>query len=159
MGIFTDRFKSNEPFETTPRTTSTQNGTSYMPDEDDIALFEACNKVRTDAGLSPLKLDNRICELAEIRCNEQFVLTGHTRPHGNKRFHTVFLENNVPYRSVGENIVIIRSGDYSEKHAVEIWLNSPSHKESLLDTDWEYTGVCVLFSEEGYYYAVQLFAY
>lgn len=160
-GMFTDNLKSEDPVEetTAPETTTFQEATAYAPDENDIALFEECNRARTANGLSPLELDNRICELAKIRCSEQFVMTGHTRPHQNKGFHTVFLENNLTYRTVGENIVLIRSGGCYEKKAVELWMNSPSHRENLLDAEWKYTGICVLFSEEGWYYAVQLFAY
>ncbi|MBR2869018.1 MAG: hypothetical protein IKB88_08190, partial [Clostridia bacterium] len=83
---------------------------------------------------------------------------GHTRPNGEK-FYTAFYEHGLRYKSYGENIVIVRSVTLSqEEKALDLWLDSASHRKNLLNPKWRYSGISVLISEEGYYYAVQLFA-
>ena len=123
-----------------------------------IRLYELCNKARVDAGLNPLKLDERISSVARTRCQEQLLLLGHTRPNS-ERFYTAFYDQGWRFSSYGENIVVIRIKVQSyEQKALELWMNSESHRENLLNPKWTLTGLAVIVSEEGYYYAVQLFA-
>lgn len=152
-------FQNPEESTTAVSETTTQDET-YEPDDAAIKLFELCNQARVDAGVEPLLLDKNICKVAYTRCNEQIssLIKGHTRPNGEK-FYTAFYEHGLRYKSYGENIVIIRSTTQSqEKKALELWMNSDSHRENLLNPKWRYSGISVLISEEGYYYAVQLFA-
>lgn len=152
-------FQNPEESTTAVSETTTQNET-YEPDDAAIKLFELCNQARVDAGVEPLLLDKNICKVAYTRCNEQIssLIKGHTRPNGEK-FYTAFYEHGFRYKSYGENIVIVRSvTQLQDKKALELWMNSDSHRENLLNPKWRYSGISVLISEEGYYYAVQLFA-
>lgn len=161
LGSLKDAVKNfqNPEESTTAVTETTSQNEVFKMDEASERLFELCNQARVDKGLSPLVLDKNICRVAYTRCNEQlFSLLGHTRPNGEK-FYTAFYEHGLRYKSYGENIVIIRSTTQSqEKKALELWMNSDSHRENLLNPKWRYSGISVLISEEGYYYAVQLFA-
>lgn len=160
LGSLKDAVKNfQNPEETTTAVTETTSQNEvFKMDEASERLFELCNQARVDKGLSPLVLDKNICKVANTRCNEQFSLLGHARPNGEK-FYTAFYEHGLRFSSYGENIVIIRNSVESfEQRALDLWLNSDSHRENLLNPKWKYGGISVLISEEGYYYAVQLFA-
>ena len=125
----------------------------YVPNEEDIKLFNAVNEARK---ASPLQLDLEMCKLAYIRAQEQAVSKGHTRPDGT-RFITVFTENNYKCNKAGENICIIAdSSTCSPQKVTELWLNSQSHKDVLLREYWQKTGISVFFNN-GKVYCVQLF--
>jgi len=126
--------------------------------KDAVELFELCNRAREDAGLDKLVYSNEISQLAYIRACEQLSSPGHLRPVSSSRFYTVFEENGMVYDAYGENIVIIRSQKtFSPSHALNLWLSSEPHKKILLG-EWTYSGICVLESDEEYFYTVQLFA-
>ena len=61
--------------------------------------------------------------------------------------------NNVYYSVAGENL----AGNISSKKAVQAWINSPAHKDNILEEDFEYTGICVVDSEVYGKVFVQLF--
>ena len=130
---------------------------AYLPDKDELELFKLCNQAREDVGLDKLIHSSEISQLAYIRACEQLTAQGHLRPDSS-RFYTVFEENGMDYDAYGENIVIIRSQKtFSPSYALSLWLSSETHKKILLG-EWTYSGICVLESDEGYFYAVQLFA-
>lgn len=125
--------------------------------KDAVELFEFCNRARENVGLDKLVYSSEISQLAYIRACEQLTAQGHLRPDSS-RFYTVFEENGMVYDAYGENIVIIRSQkNFSPSYALSLWLSSETHKKILLGK-WTYSGICVLESDEGYFYAVQLFA-
>jgi uncharacterized protein YkwD len=125
--------------------------------KDAVELFQLCNRAREDAGLDKLVHSCEISQLTYIRACEQLSAQGHLRPDSS-RFYTVFEENGMVYDAYGENIVIIRSQkNFSPSYALSLWLSSETHKKILLGK-WTYSGICVLESDEGYFYAVQLFA-
>ena len=130
---------------------------SNVHSKDAVELLELCNRAREDVGLDKLVYSSEISQLAYIRACEQLTAQGHLRPDSS-RFYTVFEENGMVYDAYGENIVIIRSQkNFSPSYALSLWLSSETHKKILLGK-WTYSGICVLESDEGYFYAVQLFA-
>ena len=133
---------------------------SKEPSRKEKELFDAINREREKAGLQKLALDKKISYFAEIRAYEQYNenFHGHIRPSGN-RFSTIFLEYGYSDCShVGEVIAIIKTG-YSVEKTVELFLNSPSHKEIILKSDWEKSGLAINTDGQGIYYVVMLFAY
>ena len=106
-GFFGNVFaKPEEPVSSTAQSSVTD--LVYVPNEEDIKLFNAVNEAREASGKmqEPLQLDLELCKLAYIRAQEQAVSKGHTRPNGT-RFITVFTENNYKCNKAGENICII----------------------------------------------------
>lgn len=130
---------------------------SKEPSRKEKELFDAINRERERAGVDKVVYRSEISQLAYIRAREQRTVQGHLRPDSS-RFYTVFEENGLVYDAYGENIVIIRSQKtFSPSYALSLWLSSEPHKKILLG-EWSYSGICVLESDEGYFYAVQLFA-
>lgn len=174
MGIFTDRFKSNEPFETTTVITILKNNSeetnflektaaqkklseytnNYYPDANTVALFEMINNYRIANGLNKLVLDEDLSRLAYVRACEQ-ECKGHIRPDGT-RFFTIFGEYDVYYKTVGENIAISSTNDI--ERIFNGWKDSESHNANMLE-NWKYTGICIIkIPETERYCALQLFA-
>jgi len=83
----------------------------------------------------------------------RFWRRGHVRPDGS-RFYTVFIENNVHYDAVGENIAICSVFDTDI--IVNGWINSELHYKNIID-DWTRGGMAVV-EIDGMMYCVQLFA-
>ena len=46
------------------------------------------------------------------------------------------------YKVAGENL----AGNETGPKAVNAWMNSQAHKSNILDSDYEYTGICVVES-------------
>ena len=59
-------------------------------------MLEQINAARKKAGVSELKLDDKMCEAAQIRADECLEQYDHTRPDGSK-FTTVFEEVGIKY--------------------------------------------------------------
>lgn len=153
-GFFGNIFaKPKEPYISTTQPSVTE---YYVPNEEDIKLFNAVNEAREASGKEPLRLDPELCRLSYIRAQEQLFEKGHTRPDGT-RFITVFTENNYKCNKAGENICIIGdSSTYSPQKVTELWLNSQSHKDIMIREYWQKTGISVFFNN-GKVYCVQLF--
>ncbi len=153
-GFFGNIFaKPKEPYISTTQPSVTE---YYIPNGEDVKLFNAVNEAREASGKmqEPLQLDLELCKLAYIRAQEQAVSKGHTRPDGT-RFITVFNEYNYKCKRAGENICIIGdSSTYSPQKVTELWLNSQSHKSNMLNDKWIKTGTAVINNK----YCVQLFA-
>ena len=61
------------------------------------------------------------------------------------------------WRAIGENIAFNRGYDDPVRIAVEKWLESPSHKQNMLNKDWIESGLGVAISADGSYYFTQVF--
>lgn len=122
--------------------------------QDELNIHNALNEVRKDAGVPLLVFDDELCKLARIRAEEQLESKGHVRPDGT-RFYTIFLDHDVHYQSVGENICI--TPQYDVERVVNGWYDSESHRENMIDAKWEKTGIGIFKTDEKTY-IVQLFA-
>lgn len=109
--------------------------TAYMTIESSGYMAEETSA----AGVSPLILDDSLCNAASMRSLEMDYAQNmsHTRPDG-RSFYTVFKEFNISYRYSGENIAW---GYTSPKSVVEAWKNSPSHYENMISSKFTKLGV------------------
>ena len=61
------------------------------------------------------------------------------------------------WRAIGENIAYERGfGDPVEK-AVQLWLDSPSHRDNMMDAYWHESAIGVAITSDGSYYFTQVF--
>lgn len=122
-------------------------------------ILKLVNEERAKAGLGLLELkyrediqicaDTRATELTESPSIDEI---SHTRPNGTEYF-TVFTDNGITYKVVGENIA---AGQSSAQSVMEFWMNSDGHKNNILSED--FTGIAVGVAEkDGVLYWVQLF--
>lgn len=131
------------------------------PDRQDI--IDRTNAARRKAGRQELEVHELLMQAAQNRATElaEATLYAHIRPDGSK-FSTV---TDCPY--VGENIHRISQpylkyyGRELAETAVSGWLESPVHRENLLNEESAYVGVGIAKGKndngESAWYCVQLF--
>ena len=111
--------------------------------------------VRSDAGLTQLGRIALLTDVALLRAREirepnQF---SHTRPDG-REFFTAFTDIGLERRFAGENLA---EGHTSPAEVVQAWMNSPGHRENILNDDFGNLGVGITISNNGTIYWVQMF--
>lgn len=118
-------------------------------------VIELVNIERAKEGLKPLKKDDTLTGLSDIRAKETVTLFEHKRPNGTK-WSTILKENNVSYTNAGENIA---SGYSTPEDVVNAWMNSEGHRASIMSKTYEKIGVsCYIDNNSKYkYYWDQLF--
>ena len=110
---------------------------------------------RNTPPLKPLKKDDTLNGLSDIRAKETVTLFDHKRPNGTK-WSTILKENNVFYTNAAENIA---SGYSTPEDVVNAWMNSEGHRASIMSVTYEKIGVsCYIDNNSEYkYYWDQLF--
>ncbi len=96
------------------------------------------NVERQKENLKPLKLSRDLNHYAQIRAKEITKKFSHTRPSG----YSCFTVIPKPYRMVGENIA---AGQKSSREVVTAWMNSPSHRENIMNPKFRELGVGYLY--------------
>lgn len=124
-------------------------GTSQFAKE----VVELVNAERAAEGLSPLTIDPDLTAAAEIRAQEILGTFSHTRPNGSSCF-TALDQVGASYRRAGENIAL---GQTTAKQVVEDWMNSPGHRENIMNSAYSRIGVATAAANRGYGWA-QFFA-
>ena len=113
------------------------------------------NEFRVENGKKPLKQTRELVKASMVRGKEISVVYSHRRPNGKMCY-------SVSSKMRGENI----TGGYDvncAKTALEDFINSPPHKENMLDSDYKTVGITVFAISEpdyptGYaYYVAQDF--
>ena len=104
-----------------------------MPAASDLRLVaeevvRLVNAERTSRGLSPLAMDDRAMQAAQVRAEEVSIAFDHLRPDGRRCF-TALSDAGITYRAAGENIAL---GQTTAQRVVADWMNSPGHRENLL---------------------------
>jgi uncharacterized protein YkwD len=136
---------------------------------DDLPLFEdltelerltieRVNEVRAEHGLGPLTEMASLTPVARGHSEEMARLGyfSHESPTGTKSRERVKAAG-IKFRALGENILQIRGPDDPAGEAVELWMESPSHRKAILDPRYSRTGVGVAVDDDGMIFFTQLF--
>lgn len=116
-------------------------------------MVELVNAERAKEGLSPLSIDINVQEAAMVRAKECEQLFSHTRPDGSS-FATALKEQNVSYKSAGENIAW---GQQSPEEVMNAWMNSSGHRANIMNPNFTTIGVGYYENAKGTDYWCQLF--
>ena len=124
-----------------------------LSDEEQNTL-DLINEYRVQNGLNELKPFSDLQDVARLKAedlvnNEYF---SHTSAVLGTPFE-MLKDNEVTYKIAGENL----AGSTTPEKAVEAWINSPSHRENILEERFEYTGIYVIDSPVYGSIFVQLF--
>lgn len=133
--IYSQNSNQNNSSSNTNQTTTT----SLTSDE--LEVFNLINQKRTAAGLSKLKIDDEVQNVARIKAKD--MVDNNYFSHNSPTYGTPFnmLKSfKVSYKTAGENI----AGNSSNSKAVEAWMNSEGHKANILNSNYNYTGVGVV---------------
>ncbi len=136
-----------------------------LPDKDDAItedtevspyiaeVVSLVNAERAKEGLAPLTINVQVQAAAQIRAMECEQSFSHTRPNGTS-FSTALKEQNVSYRSAGENIAW---GQRSPKEVMNAWMNSEGHRANIMNPNYTSIGVGYYQNANGTNYWCQLF--
>lgn len=122
-------------------------------------VLELVNEERAKEGVPALVLDKTLCEAAQVRSDELLDKLAHERPDG-RDVQTVLDEANWTfgrdYYTFGENIA---AGQATPKEVVEAWMNSPGHRENIMDPGFKKLGIGYTHNSKTMYhhYWAQLF--
>jgi len=124
----------------------------------DLAAFaqevhRLTNIERANAGLTQLEKLPILAEAAVVRANEIIESFSHTRPDGGT-FATALDEKNIPYHIAGENLA---AGQKDPAEVVNAWMDSPDHRDAILESAFANIGIGVTMDGKGRLYWVQLF--
>ena len=111
------------------------------------------NAERAKEGLSPLTIDVKVQAAAQVRAKECEQRFSHTRPDGTS-FSTALKEQNVAYKSAGENIAW---GQSSPQEVMNGWMNSSGHRANIMNPNYTSIGVGYYQNANGTNYWCQLF--
>lgn len=111
-------------------------------------VVDLTNEEREKRGLSPLKADTELSEVAheksrDMSANNYF---SHDSPNYGSPFD-MMKTYGVSYQTAGENIA---RGQQSPEEVVDGWMNSEGHRENILNED--FTNIGVGYVEDGNYW-------
>lgn len=128
--------------------------TSSELTEDEKEVFNLINKQRNNNGLSSLKIDDEVQNVARIKAKD--MVDNNYFSHNSPIYGSPFdmLKSfKVSYKSAAENI----AGNSTNSGAVNAWMNSSGHKANILNSSYNYTGVAVVKSNRYGKIFVQMF--
>ena len=111
------------------------------------------NAERANEGLGALTLDGTVQAAATVRVNECVSSFSHTRPSG-AAFYTALDEQGASYSTAGENIAY---GQTSPQEVVTAWMNSPGHRDNIMNGAFTCIGVGYCTDGSGTAYWCQVF--
>lgn len=146
-----------------PQTTTSGGGTSSSGNTgattsqltaDEQEVFNLINEQRAANGLSVLKIDDELQNVARIKAKD--MVDNNYFSHNSPTYGTPFQmikSFGITYKAAGENI----AGNSSNQGAVTAWMNSEGHRANILSNNYNYTGVAVVSSKTYGKVYVQMF--
>lgn len=129
----------------------------FFADITKTSLVDMANQSREASGLKPLAESTALDKAAEMKAEDmvQNQYFAHTSPEGITPWHW-FSEIGYAYKYAGENLAI---GFIDSKEVYQAWLNSPSHRENLLNPNYKEVGTAILsgYGENNAIVVVQFF--
>ena len=110
---------------------------------DEQEVFDLINAKRVANGLSALKINDELQNVARIKAQDMVNNNyfSHTSPTYGSPFDMI-KSFGISYKTAGENI----AGNSSNSAAVNAWMNSEGHRANILSNNYNYTGVAVVNS-------------
>ena len=105
-------------------------------------VIELTNQKRLESGLEPLELDETLNEVAQKKAGDMFAFDywAHISPSGRDPW-SFFQEAGYKYIYAGENL----ARDFmNSESVVGAWMNSPTHKDNILNSKYKETGLAVV---------------
>jgi uncharacterized protein YkwD len=119
--------------------------------------LELINQYREKKGMGELK---SIPYMQELAREHSLKMAQGARAFGHRgweeRADLIF--ENIEVEMVAENVAFNKGYDDPADKVFDGWIKSPSHKENILNEDFDITGMGVSKSDDGVYYFTQIFA-
>lgn len=118
-------------------------GDNAVLSNEEKEVLNLINEQRKEYGLNELQTYSELQRVAKIKAED--IVNNNYFSHTSPTFGTPFemlKGEGIVYKYAGENL----AGNETGIKAVNAWMNSPTHKENILDADYEYTGISVVDS-------------
>lgn len=105
-------------------------------------VLELTNQKRAEQGLAPLTINSKLNESAQRKAGDMFAFNywAHVSPSGRNPW-SFFQEVGYKYLYAGENL----ARDFMSSEAVvEAWMNSPTHRDNILNGNYKEIGLSVV---------------
>ena len=144
-----------------PKSSGNQSGSTSGSDTttsqltaDEQEVFDLINAKRVVNGLSELKIDDELQNVARIKAQDMVDNNyfSHNSPTYGSPFDMI-KSFRISYKTAGENI----AGNSSNSGAVNAWMNSEGHRANILNSSFNYTGIGVVSSPKYGKIYVQMF--
>ena len=119
-------------------------------------LFEMANQERIDQGLDPLRLSRELTRMA--RSHSQDMASHMEMTHLSvlgKSYLERLVDAGFYFRNIGENVAV--SETFRADFIHQGFMESPEHRENILDPAFEEIGIGVVYSQDKKYYVTQDF--
>jgi uncharacterized protein YkwD len=133
-------------------------GTQEIPPLEELErrLFEAVNKERVSRGLPALRPNPALAELARKQSGEMAAHGFFEHVSAGGRTYTERLvEAGIHFAANAENVA--KSGSFDPDLIHEALMNSPGHREAILDPELDEAGMAIARGTDGAYYVTQDF--
>ncbi len=134
---------------------SASNTTSPSANSFEMQVLNLTNVERTKQGLNPVTWNDKLATAMDNHCKDMIANNyfDHISPSGSTPGDRATAAG---YRwlKIGENIA---KGQTTPKEVVNAWMNSPHHRENILNPDFTELGVAVEYDAQGIPYWGQLF--
>lgn len=110
-------------------------------------IVEYTNQYRLQEGKEPLILNDSLTQAALSKAQNMFTdnYWAHISPNGTEPWYFI-TQSGYEYAHAGENL----ARDFTDPQSVvDAWINSPSHRKNILETDFEEIGVAVVDGDIG----------
>ena len=121
---------------TTPGNTDTSSSTASDYEK---KVAELVNEIRAEYGLSSLKLNTELCDVARAKSQDMKDKNyfSHTSPTYGSPFD-MMKTFGISYRTAGENIAM---GYSTPEKVVDAWMNSEGHRANILNASYKEIGI------------------
>ena len=121
--------------------------------------FGMINQKRAENGLRPLAWSGELANIARLHSQNmaEFKFFSHRGVDNKMVSDRADNAGLGKWRAIGENIAFNRGYQDPVGKAVELWLDSPSHRHNLMDDNWKESAVGVAVAPDGSYYFTQVF--
>lgn len=122
-------------------------------------IFDLVNRQRLKNGLNELEWDDELARLAR-NYSEKMAGGGffdHYDPEGATVVERAKKARVKNWSKIGENLFFCEGVDQFSRLAVRGWMKSPTHKENILDRDWNRSGIGIFAAPGNRIYVTQVF--
>jgi uncharacterized protein YkwD len=122
-------------------------------------VFRLINEKRAAAGLLKIVWSDDVARIARLHSRNMAALDffGHKGADGKTVDERADQLGVRKWQAIGENIAFIRGFKNPLETAVEKWMQSPGHRENLLNPRWKETGIGIGITDDGTFYFTQVF--
>ncbi len=121
--------------------------------------FALINRKRAEFGLSPIIWSDEIAKIARLHSDNmaKFNFFSHTGLDGKMVDDRADSLGITKWKAMGENIAYNRGYQKPLECAVEKWMESPGHRENLLNSRWKESAIGIAVTADGTFYFTQVF--